>query len=199
MRMDASQLPSGRDALPYFPRSRYAVFFGLAIAGCTADLLTKHWCFSTPALRAGNICWLWTGHVGIQLSLNEGALFGMGQGNVRLFAAFAFLAAIGIPVWLFLFRAARDGWLTAALGCVMAGVLGNLHDRLGLHHEIWPEGSPRAGQPVYAVRDWVLWQLNDQWVWPNFNIADSLLVIGACLLFLHAVACKRGQDSFSQN
>jgi signal peptidase II len=37
------------------------------------------------------------------------------------------------------------------------------------------------------VRDWILWQANDRWRWPNFNIADSLLVIGAAVLFFHAL------------
>jgi signal peptidase II len=34
------------------------------------------------------------------------------------------------------------------------------------------------------VRDWILWQVSDEWRWPNFNVADSLLVVGACLIFL---------------
>lgn len=174
-------------AMAGVPWSRYVVFIAAAAVGLSVDLATKHYFFAQPDLRAGDIWWQWKGHAGIQLSLNEGALFGMGQGNVWIFAIMSCLAAIAIPTWLFVFRAARDAWLTTALGCVMAGVLGNLHDRLGLHGEIWPAGAPRAGETVYAVRDWVLWQFSDHWRWPNFNIADSLLVIGACMLFLHAL------------
>jgi len=168
------------------PVSRYVLFLAPAIVGAAADLVTKAWFFASPALRAGDVFWLWTGHVGIQLSWNEGALFGIGQGRVWLFVALSVAAAAAIPLWLFWFRAARDSWLTFALGCVMAGVLGNLYDRLGLHGERWPPSHPRAGEPVYAVRDWILWQANDQWRWPNFNIADSMLVVGAALLLLHA-------------
>jgi signal peptidase II len=168
------------------PPNRYFLFAILAALGCGADLLTKAWIFSWPELRAGGVYWLWTGHVGLQLSLNEGALFGMGQGKVWLFAVLSIAAAIAIPVWLFRFGAARDKWLTIALGCVMGGVLGNLFDRLGLHGELWPAG-PRADTPVYAVRDWILWQLNDEWRWPNFNIADSLLVVGAGVIFVHVL------------
>jgi signal peptidase II len=32
-----------------------------------------------------------------------------------------------------------------------------------------------------------LWQANDAWRWPNFNIADSMLVVGAAILFYHAL------------
>lgn len=162
------------------PINRYVVFAVIAVLGCAADLATKAWVFSDPGLRAGNVYWLWTDHVGIQLSRNLGALFGIGQGKVWLFAALSSVAMVAIPTWLFWFRAARDGWLTFALGCVMAGVLGNLFDRLGLSGEAW-------GGSVYAVRDWILWQANDRWRWPNFNIADSLLVVGAALLVLHAL------------
>jgi signal peptidase II len=154
--------------------------------GCTADLLTKAWCFSMPSLRAGEINWLWQGHVGVQLSRNLGALFGMGQGKFAYFALLSVAAAVAIPVWLFVFRAARDIWLTFALGCVMGGILGNLYDRLGLSGDSWFGPGNTAPEAVHAVRDWILWQVNDNWRWPNFNIADSLLVVGVGILLLHA-------------
>ena len=169
------------------PRNRYAFFLLPAVLGCAVDLITKAWMFAWPELRAGAVYWLWSGHAGYQLSWNDGALFGLGQGNVWLFAVLSIAAAVAIPIWLFVFGAARDVWMTVALGCVMGGVLGNLYDRLGLHGEVWPPGHPQAGEPVYAVRDWILWQINDQWRWPNFNVADSLLVIGAAILVLHAL------------
>jgi signal peptidase II len=158
-----------------------------AILGLAVDVATKAWMFSCPALRAHKVYWLWPRHVGIQLIWNEGALFGMGQGMVGLFAALSIAAAIAIPVWLFRFGAARDTWLTLALGCVMGGVLGNLFDRLGLHGEVRPPDHQNAGETIHAVRDWILWQINDEWRWPNFNIADSLLVVGAAILFFHAL------------
>lgn len=182
----ASDGPAKSAVSAAVPWSRYVLFVLAAAIGLSVDLATKHYFFAQPALRAGDIWWLWQGHAGIQLSLNQGALFGMGQGKVWIFAAMSCLAAIAIPTWLFGFRAAKDAWLTTALGCVMAGVLGNLYDRLGLHGEIWSAGGPQAGEAVHAVRDWVLWQLSDQWRWPNFNVADSMLVVGASLLFLHA-------------
>ncbi len=167
------------------PRSRYVLFVVVAAIGCAADLLTKAWCFSSESLRAGEIAWLWTGHVGIQLSRNLGALFGMGQGKFAYFAVLAIIAAVAVPVWLFWFRGARNAWITFSLGCIMGGILGNLYDRLGLSGDPW--FGPGNTNPLakHAVRDWVLWQANDQWRWPNFNIADSLLVVGVAILLLH--------------
>ena len=42
------------------------------------------------------------------------------------------------------------------------------------------------GEPVYAVRDWILVMIGS-WPWPNFNIADSLLVLGVGILLIHGL------------
>jgi signal peptidase II len=169
-------------SLPIVAWHRYVVFAAIAISGCAIDLATKSWMFALPELHGGAVYWIWPEYVGFQTSLNEGALFGMGQGMVWLFAVASVVAAVAIPMWLFYFRAAHELFLTVALGCIMAGVLGNLYDRLGLPGLIRHLPPDRAGERVYAVRDWILLQYSDQLRWPNFNIADSLLVTGACLL-----------------
>ena len=170
------------------PPSRAILFCSLAVFGCAADLVTKYLMFRQPGLHRGSEWWLWEGHIGFQKSLNEGALFGFGQGGVWLFSLFSLAAAVAIPVWLFRFGAARDRLLTFALGCVMGGVLGNLYDRLGMPGLTWDEFYPaRAGEHVYAVRDWILLQYSAQWVWPNFNVADALLVCGAGLLLMQCL------------
>ncbi len=168
-------------AVPY---SRHAVFCALAAIGCAIDLATKHWVFAwlgMPRFDEFNVWWIWEPYFGLQTSTNQGALFGIGQGNVWLFATASFLAIVAIGYWLFIAGAARDWLLTVSLGVVMGGVLGNLHDRLGM----W--AVPDApGQRFHAVRDWILFQW-PPWTWPNFNIADSLLVTGGALLVLHAL------------
>lgn len=168
------------------PASRYAVFVMIAALGLVADLATKAWVFDWPGKLTGRVWWVWEPYAGFQTTLNEGALFGMGQGAVFWFAAVSVAAAIALPVWLFASGAAREWGLVIPLGGILGGILGNLYDRLGMHGETWPPGAPRAGEAVYAVRDWILLQANDQWRWPNFNLADSLLVVGAAWLLLRA-------------
>jgi len=137
-------------------------------------------------MPGGPVWWIWQDRFGFQTSLNEGALFGLGQGGVPLFIALSVLAALGILYWLFFGGAARDRLLTVALGCIFAGIVGNLYDRLGLHGLEWGLLTPlRAGEPVRAVRDWILVMIFGH-PWPNFNIADSALVCGAILLVWHA-------------
>ena len=174
------------------PPSRYVVFFSLAISVCALDLATKSWMFAQlGAGPNGPIWWLWDNVFGFQTSLNPGALFGMGQGLTLLFAALSVGAAVGIFVWLFPVGAARDWLLTIALGFVTAGILGNLYDRLGLPGLVWPDGYPgqEPGEPVHAVRDFILVMIGD-WPWPTFNVADSSLVSGAALLMWHALFAK---------
>ncbi len=147
--------------------------------------------FSSQGLRNGEIWWVIPNYAGFQLSLNEGALFGMGQGLVWLFALLSVVAVIGIPFWLFRYGIASDLVITLALGCVTGGILGNLFDRLGLHGETWFYDPSRAGTTAYAVRDWILVQLSPQYRWPNFNIADSLLVVGAGIILLKTFASEQ--------
>jgi signal peptidase II len=173
------------------PKSRYFVFFTIAAAGCLVDLATKSCVFAWLSNRRQPY-WVVPNLFGFQTNLNEGALFGMGQGMVVLFAVLSVAAAVGILYWLFMAKAARDLLLTVALACVMAGILGNLYDRVGLPGLTWQGSSPlhAAGDPVYAVRDWIL-VIIVRYHWPTFNIADSLLVCGAGMLIWHAF--RRGK------
>jgi signal peptidase II len=178
------------------PASRYLLFVSLAGSGCAADLATKSWIFSAQPLGHPSR-WLIGEVFGFTTSLNEGALAGIGQGKTPLFAALSVAAAVAIVYWLFVRGAARDRWLTLALGSIMAGILGNLYDRLGLPGLTWPAGyrGHAAGDPVYAVRDWLHFKIDGVIEWPIFNLADSLLVCGAALLVWHAFWVQPEQES----
>lgn len=160
--------------------SRYFLFLGVALGGAALDLITKSWVFAwlgTPAHPLPgrhNSYWLIDDVLALTTHYNRGALFGMGQGLNFVFAGLSVVAAAGIVYWLFVHRAARDARLTLALALITAGILGNLHDRLGLHENA-------RGEAVYAVRDFIDFALIN---WPIFNFADSFLVTGASLLFL---------------
>ena len=159
---------------------RAVLFFVLAVSGFAIDIGTKSWIFDRLGPPGGKKEWIWEPYFGLETALNRGALFGIGQGKVALFATLSGLAAAAILYWLFIAGGARDLLLTLSLGSVMGGVAGNLYDRLGLW---WT--AEFEGHPQHAVRDWILLQYGD-WVWPNFNVADMLLVCGASLLVLHA-------------
>lgn len=170
------------------------MFFALAAGGCALDLWTKRVIFQWRGLpRFDNVWWIWKDYLGIETALNTGALFGMGKDMVWLFAALSVAATIGILYWLFVAGSARDLLLTITLSLITGGILGNLYDRLGL----WGGKTP-DGETIYAVRDWILISYGGHnlpllgQTWPNFNIADSLLVCGAALLIWHAFRHPNG-------
>jgi signal peptidase II len=201
IRLTASSAPTiSSDASPALahvavPWSRYLIFLAIAVGGCALDLLTKAWIFQRLSLHlveGGHYTppmWLVGNVFGFETNLNEGGLFGFGQGRVMIFAALSIAAALGVLGWVFCARAARDLHLTIALGFVLAGILGNLYDRIGLHGLTWAAGvqGHRGGEPVYAVRDWLHFKIEAiGFDWPIFNLADSCLVCGAILLIWHA-------------
>ena len=174
-----------------FPKlHRIAIFSGLALFGLGCDLWTKEIVFSWRGLP-GQLPphWIIENYVGIETAVNLGALFGLGQGFGLLFSAVSILAAVGIVVWLFVFNACRSHWLTFALGLIVGGIFGNLYDRLGFH----------GLQDEYTggVRDWILLRYGS-YTWPNFNIADSLLVVGAFMLAIYSFSTPEPPNSSVQ-
>lgn len=104
---------------------------------------------------------------------NPGAAFGSFQGlGNHIFIAIAICAILFV---LYLIARKRQG--TVAFTLVLSGAIGNLIDRIYLGH----------------VRDFI-----DVYVgsyhWPAFNVADSALTVGMCLLVLEAFTHKQPQD-----
>ena len=169
-----------------WPLSRGWLLFGVIAAVATAaDLVTKAALFDRlgmpgekpPIVIVPEILTLET-------NLNEGALFGMGQGMGAVFAAVSCLAIAGILATVMRPTVRGEPWLLVALGMITGGIVGNLYDRLGLPGLEWHAPLGRVGDPVFAVRDWIHFTLEGIIDWPIFNLADTWLVIGAALLIL---------------
>jgi signal peptidase II len=161
------------------------VFRDLGYPGTDLDPVVRgaHSVFAAPAGHEGTSVAYLNGWLSFRLftSFNRGALWGVGQGYTWLFAALSAAAVIGIPTWLFAFKAARSWWLTVALGLILGGTLGNLYDRIGL-----PGCVDENGLTVTAVRDFLLFTFGT-FHWPVFNFADVSLVTGAGMLVVHSL------------
>ena len=168
------------------------LFVMVAFTGLVADLLTKHWAFQALGMPTEyeterSVYWIWQGVVGFQTTLNTGALFGFGAGQTMFLVVLSLIFLVGIFFYAVLV-AWRSLFLSVVLGMITAGVCGNLYDRLGWHGLHWTAKSAphpdMVGELAYAVRDWILCMIGT-FHWPNFNIADALLVCSVILLLLH--------------
>lgn len=97
-----------------------------AVIGLAVDLWAKEWAFSSlawdePRKLIDNVLTL-------RLSLNPGALFGMGAGWAPVFIGASVLALMFV-LYLFIHSTPKHRSLHVALGLVLAGALGNLYDR----------------------------------------------------------------------
>ena len=99
-----------------------------AIGGLVADLWSKEWAFKTLGFAETEKRWLVENVVSLQLSLNPGALFGIGAGFAPVFVGASVLALFFV-LYLFAGSSPRRWSLHLALGLVLAGAIGNLYDR----------------------------------------------------------------------
>src|SRR5229473_1888677 len=121
---------------------------------------------------------------------NTGAAFGSFRGNNAFFIAISSLALLFALV-LLLRRPnggasdkphslwwTHDAWRDVSLALLLAGVLGNLTDRLLYGHVI----------------DFLLFNLHVRYAdpWPAFNVADSCISIAVVLFIIHSF---RGQKA----
>ncbi len=142
-----------------------AVTLGVAALGYAVDRLTKHWALTSPD-RADAPTML-GGWISLQLVHNSGAAFSLGSGKTVIFSLLAIAALVGLVVWG-LPRVRH--WTTAvAAGMALAGIAGNLTDRL-----IRAPGVLR-GEVVdfISLRHFAV-----------FNVADILITAAAALVVL---------------
>jgi signal peptidase II len=145
-----------------------------------ADRVTKTMVASHVPLGEGTT--VIPGFLRITHWLNEGAAFSLfadsASPNAVRWGLIAFSAVAAIVVVIALIRlGSRITFATVALALVLGGALGNLHDRV-----------------VYgSVVDFIEVHIFG-YHWPDFNVADSSIVIGACLLLIDSLLPARSPD-----
>ena len=102
---------------------------------------------------------------------NSGAAFGSFKNKNTFFLALSCLALIFVLA-LLLWRHSPDFWRDISLALLLAGILGNLTDRL-LHG--------------YVI-DFLLFDLHVPFAhpWPAFNVADSCITIAVVCFIVHS-------------
>lgn len=102
---------------------------------------------------------------------NTGAAFGSFRGNNTFFIVISSVALV-VVLGLLLRVRTRDRWRDLSLALLLAGILGNLTDRLLYSHVI----------------DFLLFDLHVPYAhpFPAFNVADSCISIAVLLFIIHS-------------
>ena len=106
---------------------------------------------------------------------NTGAAFGSFKNNNTFFVVISCLALLFVML-LLVRRRTADAWRDISLALLLAGVLGNLADRLLYGH----------------VVDFLLFDLHIPFAhpWPAFNVADSCISIAVVCFIIHSFRQK---------
>ncbi|WP_051415535.1 signal peptidase II [Nocardiopsis sp. CNT312] len=150
-------------AAPPRPR-RYPLLLLVALGAIAADFATKEWVLR--AFEEGERVDVVGSLLQFTLVFNPGAAFSMGTDFTWVFSCIAIAVVLGIA---YLGWRVRSVWWGVTLGLMMGGAAGNLIDRL-----FRPPG-PFHGEVVDFI---------SVPYYPVFNIADSCVVVGACLVVL---------------
>jgi signal peptidase II len=147
-------------------RRTWVAFVVVAAVGYAADQVTKHLAVQHLTGRAdvsvvGEILQL-------RLTRNPGAAFSIGT---DLTVAISVLAIVATAAVLWFSRRLADPWWALALGLMLAGIVGNLTDRL-----------LRAPGPLQGeVVDFLMLPN-----WPIFNVADICLTVAVPIVLIQA-------------
>ena len=162
------------------PRAGWLFLMILAVI-LASDLATKYATFKflgasiflapdgTPTLTSSSVYTLFPG-LALEAALNLGAFNGW-------FAQLPWLligiSALALPICLYIVLKSnhRPAVLVVALAFISSGAVGNLYDRI-----------------IYGgVRDFIRCSIRigeQEWVWPNFNIADRAIVCGVAMILI---------------
>jgi len=158
-------------------RSRAArTLFVVAVVSFGLDRITKIW---AEATLPGSPIEVVPGVLTLRFTTNSGGAFSIGQSAPWFFVG---VSAVVVAIILATSFRHTSRIVGVGLGLVLGGALGNLSDRF------------RHGEVI----DWLHVVLWDGYSWPDFNFADSFVVVGVALLIYEMFASEgEGLESSS--
>ena len=139
------------------------------------DQVTKAW--ATRVLRFDGDRSVIDGFLNFAYAQNPGVAFSMldNQGDAGRWGLSVVAIVAGVLVLYFFWRTPRyDDRILGALALLLAGIAGNVVDRIRLGYDI----------------DFIDVQFGS-WHYPTFNVADTAICVGAGLLILDMFMAKR--------
>ncbi len=127
---------------------------------------------------------------------NPNMAFGLQFGGKPLLVAVAFLASIGIVIYLWRHRDAKP-WFRIALALILAGAVGNLIDRT--FYGFIDGSAPMFQGNVVDFINFDLFTVNLFGAafkfWPIWNIADAAVSVGVVLLLIIGIPHAEVEDT----
>jgi signal peptidase II len=152
----------------------HLIFWPVFLIGLAADLWTKSAIFNWLSPQAPHS--IVDGFFRLVIVENRGAAWGIAADKTMSLVVISILAII-IVFSMFLFSRKLLMPVVLALAFFAAGICGNLYDRL------FNDGR---------VRDFLDFYYND-WHFPAFNIADSMLTLAVFILILMTIFSPKQQ------
>ncbi len=161
---------------------RHAAPWLVAAAVFALDRLTK--LLVIRNIHPGDAHIVWNGF-SITHVHNRGiafSLFADGGAITQYLLLVVISATVAVVVWILLRDTSLPLLPGLALGAILGGALGNLADRMFY------------GWVIDFLHFWV-WIGDRAYAWPDFNLADASITVGALLLVGHEVVrARRGHD-----
>lgn len=165
------------------PKAR--IFWTTFVIALALDVATKAWVVAT--IHYGDYITVIDGFFLLTHVRNPGAAFSLLADAEPVFRRVFFIVASSLAVVLILsfYRNLAPGERLSALalGLIQGGAVGNLLDRIF-----------RSGEVV----DFLHFRLWQGYSWPDFNVADSVIVVGVLLLVLELFATEGEQREDSE-
>lgn len=145
---------------------KHRIWFAIvALLGAGTDFLSKELAFHHLEMHEEVV--FVDGFFHYFRTLNPGIVWGQFSGASTLWLVISVLAVPAITAIFLSMK--RPHWImTASLGLILGGTIGNMYDRVAFG----------------AVRDFIKFYYAPDRPWPVFNLADSCICVGVALLSL---------------
>lgn len=162
----------------------------IAVIGYGADVVTKQWALA--ALDPNNPVDVVTGLLRLQLIFNPGAAFSMGENFTAILSLVSTAAFIFVVGWM-LPRLRHRGWAVAS-GLLLAGIVGNLTDRL-----IRPPGFLRGHVVDFLhLKNFAIFNVADIWITAAAVVMVWLVMWGKVGLDGRPIEDEVGSDTVTK-
>lgn len=154
----------------------------MAVFWLIVDQITKIWVVNNIAYRTQEIKII-DGFFSLVHAQNRGAAGGiLSDFEYRMpFFAVVTVIALGVLWQMYNEIPDEDRFQATALGLIFSGAIGNAIDRV---HKQSVTDFLRVYTEHETLKPWLI-ETVGTYEWPSFNVADSAIVVGLCMFFIH--------------